>query len=352
VVRRRVGRSALLAALLVAAVACSSGERPTMGAEVARDPLTVRHLDPEFTYVASAQGEVDLYAAPGDEQPREAIVVPTADTPIGGLALDGFLVAAPYETDPGWVEVHLPSGGTGWLKADDVTIQKVNVVAVANGTEVDTSGGGGGEIEVFPSPDAPQPFTTVTNPRSAEGLNVGPVVFLAKGPADPTAERIEVYLPIEPNGSSGFVRRNEVTLTTNRFRIDVLLGEHELRVYDGNRKIMDEPVGVGTQDTPTPGGIFYIRSLIASTDPAYGTYAFGLSGFSEVLDTFNGGPGDFGIHGTNDPSTIGTDVSHGCIRLEDPNVVHLAELLPEASGPQSDSPSVTTGLGVPVRIMA
>ena len=51
----------------------------------------------------------------------------------------------------------------------------------------------------------------------------------------------------------------------------------------------------------TPGGLFYIRSLIASTNPVYGPYAYGLSGFSEVHDSFNGGPGDIGIHGTDDP---------------------------------------------------
>jgi lipoprotein-anchoring transpeptidase ErfK/SrfK len=109
---------------------------------------------------------------------------------------------------------------------------------------------------------------------------------------------------------------------------------------------------VGTTNTPTPGGAFYIRSLIASTDPVYGTYAFGLSGFSEVHETFNGGPGDIGIHGTSDPAAVGTDVSNGCIRLTNDKIEQLAGLLPEAAGGQSDAPAVTTGLGVPVRVLA
>ena len=282
----------------------------------------------------------------------ETATPPTAAEPTGGLAIDGFIVRAPYDSEPGFHEIALADGTTGWVRTGDVRVEHVNVVAVGNATEVDPSGGGGGSIDVYAGPDAPRPFAAIENPTSAEGLNVGPVVFLANGPVDPTADRINVLLPVRPNGSDGWVRRGDVTLTANRFRIEVRLGTHQIRVFDGAERVMQAPIGVGTINTPTPGGVFYIRSLIASTDPAYGTYAFGLSGFSEVHERFNGGPGDIGIHGTSDPSTIGTDVSNGCIRLEDDNVVRLAGLLPEAAGTQSDSPAITTGLGVPVRVFA
>ncbi len=342
----------LLAAVVALGGACAGGERPTLGDTVPEARIEVRRLDPEHTYVATADAPVDVYADPADAEPREQVAPPTADAPTAGLAVDGFVVKAPYETQPDWHQVYLPAGGTGWVSADDVRVQQVNVVAVANGTEVDPSGGGGGEVPVFAQPDAPQPLATITNPRSAEGLNVGPVVFLAKGPVDPTADWLDVLLPIRPNNTDGWVRRSDVTLTTNRFHIEISLGGHALRLYEGNEEVMNEPIGVGTSNTPTPGGTFYIRSLIASTDPAYGTYAFGLSGFSEVHETFNGGPGDIGIHGTNDPSTVGTDVSNGCIRLVDEDVIRLADLLPEASGAQSEEPGVTTGLGVPVMVLS
>jgi lipoprotein-anchoring transpeptidase ErfK/SrfK len=341
----------LLAAVVAVGGACSGGERPSLGDTVPEAQIEVRRLDPELTYLATADGPVDVYAEPGAAEPREQVAPPTADSPTDGLAVNGFVVKAPYETEQGWHEIYLPGGATGWVAADDVQVQRVNVVAVANGTEVDPTGGGGGEVPVYAQPDAPQALATITNPESAEGLNVGPVVFLAKGPVDPTAEWIDVLLPIRPNNTDGWVRRADVTLTTNRFHIEVRLSAHNLRVYEGNEEIMNEPIGVGTSNTPTPGGSFYIRSLIASTDPAYGTYAFGLSGFSEVHESFNGGPGDIGIHGTNDPSTVGTDVSNGCIRLEDEDVIRLAALLPEAAGSQSDEPGVTTGLGVPVSVL-
>ncbi len=351
--RRLLGATAATLGVLLLA-GCAGGDRPEMGEAPADDrgELTVRRLDPELTYVARSDTVVDVYADPADADPREAVAPPTADTPTGGLAVDGFIIQAPYEAEPDFHEIALANGRPGWVRADDVRVEQVNVVAMANGTEVDPTGGGGGTVDVFAEPDAPQPMTTIENPKSAEGLNVGPVVFLANGPIDPSAAWVNVLLPIRPNGSDGWVRRSDVTLTANQFHIEVRLGAHQIRVFDGADRVMQAPIGVGTSNTPTPGGAFYIRSLIASTDPAYGTYAFGLSGFSEVHDTFNGGPGDIGIHGTSDPSTIGTDVSNGCIRLEDGNVVRLAGLLPEAAGPQSDSPAVTTGLGVPVQVIA
>jgi lipoprotein-anchoring transpeptidase ErfK/SrfK len=35
-----------------------------------------------------------------------------------------------------------------------------------------------------------------------------------------------------------------------------------------------------------------------------------------------------GIHGTNDPSGLGKDVSHGCIRMSNTGINKLARILP------------------------
>ncbi len=84
----------------------------------------------------------------------------------------------------------------------------------------------------------------------------------------------------------------------------------------------------GTGDTPTPLGTFYLVELLRPTNGGYGPYAYGLSGFSEVLDDFGGGPGQIWLHGTDDPDSIGRAVSHGCIRLSDEDITLLAETLP------------------------
>jgi lipoprotein-anchoring transpeptidase ErfK/SrfK len=47
-----------------------------------------------------------------------------------------------------------------------------------------------------------------------------------------------------------------------------------------------------------------------------------------VLHAFMGGDGTVGIHGTNNPGSIGQAVSHGCIRMSNPGISLLARTLP------------------------
>ena len=154
---------------------------------------------------------------------------------------------------------------------------------------------------------------------------------------------LQVLLPVRPNGSTGWIRDDQVTLATHDFRIIVELGAHRLTAYQGTEVLLSTPIAVGTSAAPTPGGLYYTKELFepldrfGNYDPLgpYGPYAYGLSGFSEVLFEFAGGDGQFGIHGTNDPSLLGQDVSHGCIRMSNEAITFLAQTLP---------------LGVPVEI--
>ena len=109
---------------------------------------------------------------------------------------------------------------------------------------------------------------------------------------------------MRPNGSTGWVKATDVTLACNPYRIQVMLTS-SAQVFKDGQQIQDIPIGVAHDNTPTPGGLYYTTELIKTPDPsgAYGPYAFGLSGFSDTLTTFNGGPGQLGIHGTNEPSS-------------------------------------------------
>ena len=60
---------------------------------------------------------------------------------------------------------------------------------------------------------------------------------------------------------------------------------------------------------------------IASTD-VYSSFALGLNGWSEALESFNGGAPQIAVHGTNQPELQGLAVSNGCIRV--PNDVATA----------------------------
>ena len=150
---------------------------------------------------------------------------------------------------------------------------------------------------------------------------------------------LDVRLPIRPNGATGWIPAGAVRVTYHRYRIVIRLGAHRITVYRGEQVIDNEPIGVGKHETPTPGGNYYTKELLRPPDPRgpFGPYAYGLSGFSNVLRRFAGGDGVIGIHGTNQPWLIGHDVSHGCIRMSNAGITKLAHVLP---------------LGVPVEIVA
>ena len=179
------------------------------------------------------------------------------------------------------------------------------------------------KIEVFRRPGSARPVRHFKHP-SEYGF---PRVFLVK---EDTGDWLRVYLPMEPNESTGWVRARDVSLTTTGYRILVDTSRNHLTVFDGDRVLVRETVAVGTGGTPTPTGHFYITMLVEPPDPggAYGPYAYGLSAYSEVLNTFAGGDGQVAIHGTNDPSSIGQDASHGCIRMDNRVITRLTRFLP------------------------
>lgn len=190
----------------------------------------------------------------------------------------------------------------------------------------------GPQVAVFGAQDDPQPAQTLSNPNE----NGAPLVFLVK---EQSGDWLNVHLPVRPNGSTGWVKAADVSVASNPYRMEIQLSAHRLTVYKQQEVVLDEPIGVGTAEAPTPGGSYYIKELLQPPDPngAYGPYAYGLSGFSNVLTDFAGGDGVIGVHGTNEPDAIGTDVSHGCIRLRNEAISELAPVLP---------------LGTPVTIVA
>jgi len=178
-------------------------------------------------------------------------------------------------------------------------------------------------VGVFATPGAQEPQRTLENPQPSGA----PLVFLVLGQQP---DWVNVLLPVRPNGSRGWVRRADVTLTQHSYAVVVELRAHRVTVFDAGQVIMQERAGIGTSNTPTPGGLYYLKELLKPPDPntVYGTYAYGLSGFSDALSSFQGGEAVIGVHGTNDPSGLGKDVSAGCIRIRNEAIDRLAGMLP------------------------
>ena len=143
-------------------------------------------------------------------------------------------------------------------------------------------------------------------------------------------EWLQVLLPIRPNGSMGWVRRAEVDVTDVHYRIEVDRGANRMQVLHDNNVITEQPVSVGKATTPTPVGQFFTVELLQppNSHSAYGPYAITLSAYSNVYQTFGSGDGAVGLHGTNEPSSIGRAASHGCVRLANDVITWLAGFLP------------------------
>jgi lipoprotein-anchoring transpeptidase ErfK/SrfK len=181
----------------------------------------------------------------------------------------------------------------------------------------------GRSVGVFRTPHAKGPFMTFPNP-TADG---GPLVFLVRRRI---AGWTQVRLPARPNGSVGWVKTRSLRLAVDSYRVTVALRRSQIVVWKLNRPILRARAAVGRSALPTPTGTFFIAELLRQSNPrgSYGPYAFGLSAYSNVLYSFGGGPGQIGIHGTNEPSLLGTGASHGCIRVANSVIARLARLLP------------------------
>ena len=100
------------------------------------------------------------------------------------------------------------------------------------------------------------------------------------------------------------------------YSITVDLSSKRLTLYKNGSTIKSYPVGIGKMLTPTPTGTYSIINKHPNPGGVFGVMWMGLSKPS------------YGIHGTNDPSSIGHLVSHGCIRMHNRDVLALSKVVP------------------------
>ena len=140
---------------------------------------------------------------------------------------------------------------------------------------------------------------------------------------------LQVTLPELPNGTSGWLPRRALgAYEISRERLIVDLAARRLTLLRRGRAVMRAPVGVGQDRWPTPRGTFLVRNRLERyASPQYGPVAFGTSARSPTLTDWPAG-GFIGIHGTDRPDLVPGAVSHGCIRLRNPDILRLARLMP------------------------
>jgi len=137
---------------------------------------------------------------------------------------------------------------------------------------------------------------------------------------------LRVRLPGRPNGHSGWISTSRTKRTVTPWQIAVDLSERRLTVYRGGRAKRHFRAVVGKPSTPTPRGTYFVEEALAiSSSDTGGPFALATSARSNVYEEFEGGPGQIGIHGTDNlRGRPGTAVSHGCIRLRGQAITWMA----------------------------
>jgi lipoprotein-anchoring transpeptidase ErfK/SrfK len=165
----------------------------------------------------------------------------------------------------------------------------------------------------------------VTSLRSLTGVHT---VLPALGRATRHGHAwVRVRLPGRPNGRTAWILASHTKRRSTEWHLVVSLSTRKVTVYrDGHADRRFSAV-VGAPATPTPRGEFFVEEAVAlfASDPG-APFALATSARSQVLQEFDGGPGQIAIHGVgNLAGALGTAVSHGCIRLSTAAITWLSQ---------------------------
>jgi hypothetical protein len=119
--------------------------------------------------------------------------------------------------------------------------------------------------------------------------------------------------------------------------IKINVPSRTLQLMQGNRVIREYPVGVGlSKNMMTPAGTYKVEKKVI--DPVW-EHPYKPEGQVRIADGqknplgprwigfHHSGSGVYGIHGTNDPSSVGRFVSHGCVRMYNKDIEEIFDLV-------------------------
>jgi lipoprotein-anchoring transpeptidase ErfK/SrfK len=137
-----------------------------------------------------------------------------------------------------------------------------------------------------------------------------------------------VELPYVWPRTTGWIRLAGLRRETTSVAVTVDLSEHRLRVWKHGALRYSVRAATGETWTPTPAGHYFVTDRVPfSAGSSYGTFAFGISGIQPHLPAGWSGGDQLAIHGTNQPSSIGTNASAGCVRVSEWTLSRLLPLL-------------------------
>lgn len=104
--------------------------------------------------------------------------------------------------------------------------------------------------------------------------------------------------------------------------------EKAVYFYRGGRLTRIWPCAIGKDETPTPNGKFKVTTTIEKPTWYWQGKAIPPGPDNGLGDWFIGiNKKGYGLHGTNEPPSIGTAASHGCIRMYNADAGELVTLV-------------------------
>jgi hypothetical protein len=138
-----------------------------------------------------------------------------------------------------------------------------------------------------------------------------------------------IVLPWRPNGRTGWINLDGRLAVHTNIWVLADVSRRTVTLKRGRHNIAVFRAAVGAPLSRTPTGRFDVTDLVSTGDPSgpFGWFAFGLSGHQPNLPPGWSGGDQLAIHGTNNPASIGTAASAGCLRVSAQALVTLRQYL-------------------------
>ncbi len=150
---------------------------------------------------------------------------------------------------------------------------------------------------------------------------------------DPAVRTVSVRLrKVQPEvTTSELAKSHPIVVTVDR-------GGYRLRLFKRLKLVETYPIAVGQVGLETPAGLYDVQNK--AVDPAWnvpnadwagdlaGTVVPGGTPQNPLKERWLGIYDGAGIHGTDQTGSIGTNASHGCIRMLIPDVIELYDQVP------------------------
>ncbi|HEX8855406.1 MAG TPA: L,D-transpeptidase [Thermoleophilaceae bacterium] len=124
-----------------------------------------------------------------------------------------------------------------------------------------------------------------------------------------------VVAPELPNGHIGWIPHSIARIYPVSWELRADLSARRVTLMHAGRVVRRVPVAIGGPGTPTPRGRFAVTDkLEVKAASPYGCCILALSGHQPNIAQGWGGGDRIALHATTNEATVGSAVSHGCLR--------------------------------------